>query len=1141
MKIILLPKVYDELEYAFYLDEGNNPFDKFVDNLFNPNRRGVIYTSEKGEEITITIWSSKYSLVCSKAKEEGCLKAYRIKKVSNNLYNRILERGSILEEVQFISSDSFRYSTNNSDEAEASKGLIEEIYSNEEKREEYKKYEEYWYKQDKIRGIQEEEIKKEQQNSLNEYKNFNIDFDNSIIIFNIKEKKSYRNGDRIKFLSKECFLKNHIIDNNAIFAQGVLCGEVEYFDEVNRRLKISILNNDIIKILKEDQSFRSGFIWKDITGTKNILIKEKQALEKLFNCETSNLRMKEFVPDIKKASKNLNAKVLREEDFTNKFKELTPGQKEAIKGAINTEDIFLIQGPPGTGKTTVISEIVQYAVNNNQSVLLSSQTNLAVDNALQRIGDSKNVRAIRLGDEEKIEAGCEKYLLANRVKELQDKIISNLRDKNKELDIINRELKNLSFKYSILINSKNKLKELPKIIKEKLELEEAFNDLNNTRNQAEEQMQKYLSAVYEFEDKCKDGLEYLDEIKRLYNNANSFKDEQLLKYNIYFKIDYEKYNKFVNAYDNAVIDLEKVLKEKDELDKSKKNTEAKIKDTENNLELEKSNYNFYMNLSKERGNLSSKFREEGESLKDKIQFRESQLKTLKNKHNLLQDQDCEVNKRLEHLKKEAFRMKPIIEEIILSNDSLWKEYFHKNIITKKELLDVFRELKSFKKLYGDLIKYIPLIEYLGEYDIYLDNKNKLNSKRKILKKTEDQLESIKLNLYGIKDKLKAYESDKWVNEYLGIINKDILEVDERDVDEAYNFISYYEQKAKKVKLHNQARDIKEEWENKLRYYQEGFENLYVSTSNLIGATCLGIASTNNNNFFSKEFDYVIIDEAARSSSLELLIPMIRGRKIILVGDHKQLSPSIEKAISQKLKDDNIMDDEELKSIYGKSLFGITYEEADESKKALLDTQFRMHRDISKFVSDNYYNGRLINGHNVVNRKHGLHKYLKSSFYWVNTPEEELFKECQNGSSYSNAGEAKLVNEILTWLDKKIDSEKTVGIITPYSVQVNVLRELIDENNFNNIKVEINTIDAFQGREKNFIIMSLVRNNDDGKLGFISYSSRMNVAISRSQELLIIVGNLKFINNNKEKAKTINSLISYLDQRQSILSIDFFRR
>ncbi|TCI58422.1 AAA domain-containing protein, partial [Exiguobacterium sp. SH0S2] len=110
--------------------------------------------------------------------------------------------------------------------------------------------------------------------------------------------------------------------------------------------------------------------------------------------------------------------------------------------ALNCSDIYLIQGPPGTGKTTVISEIIQYLVNDNKKILLSSQTNLAVDNVLQRIGQKENVRAIRIGPKEKFELDSIQYSLEHRVEDLQNKMTTTLKERPNHFRLVKEMMKN---------------------------------------------------------------------------------------------------------------------------------------------------------------------------------------------------------------------------------------------------------------------------------------------------------------------------------------------------------------------------------------------------------------------------------------------------------------------------------------------------------------------------------------------------------------------------------------------------------------------------------------------------------------------------------------------------------------------------
>lgn len=191
--------------------------------------------------------------------------------------------------------------------------------------------------------------------------------------------------------------------------------------------------------------------------------------------------------------------------------------------------------------------------------------------------------------------------------------------------------------------------------------------------------------------------------------------------------------------------------------------------------------------------------------------------------------------------------------------------------------------------------------------------------------------------------------------------------------------------------------------------------------------------------------------------------------------------------------------------YSESLFARL---ADQVEPKLLDTQYRSHPLIMEFPSTKFYNGELKNGvaardrHPPVGfrwKKNSEHSYQPVAF--VNSDSSEF---STGTSSKSNTGEADLVMKILHGFLKNNVKQSDIGIISPYSGQNKVLRKMLQKSKLHD--VELNSVDAYQGREKEIIIFSATRSNNQGNIGFLSDPRRFNVMHTRAKRGLIIVGN-----------------------------------
>lgn len=294
--------------------------------------------------------------------------------------------------------------------------------------------------------------------------------------------------------------------------------------------------------------------------------------------------------------------------------------------------------------------------------------------------------------------------------------------------------------------------------------------------------------------------------------------------------------------------------------------------------------------------------------------------------------------------------------------------------------------------------------------------------------------------------------------------------------------------------------------------------IYIDNANVIGITCAQAGAYR----FSREyrnFDCVIIDEVSKATPPELLLPMLKGRRVVLVGDHKQLPPMLGPDTLTDLAEDLGVAREDLAHLE-RALFQELFEQAPDPLRILLTEQYRMHPQIMAAINQ-FYAEQLVCGlpDPDAQRAHGLNlAAIKPEHHlvWIGTPNEEPYFEQRVGTTFRNPSEIDVIERLVRELDEGWGAvatntspkapPKEVGVITFYSAQLRELRDrLLLRNNFKHLRLRIGTVDRFQGMERPIIIASLVRNNAQGNVGFAQKPERVNVAFSRAQELLVIVG------------------------------------
>eukprot|EP01135_Chromosphaera_perkinsii_P003688 Nk52_evm6s252 gene=Nk52_evmTU6s252 len=290
--------------------------------------------------------------------------------------------------------------------------------------------------------------------------------------------------------------------------------------------------------------------------------------------------------------------------------------------------------------------------------------------------------------------------------------------------------------------------------------------------------------------------------------------------------------------------------------------------------------------------------------------------------------------------------------------------------------------------------------------------------------------------------------------------------------------------------------------------REVLENL-VGKAHVVFCTNTGAASHMLRKYDrqGEKFDLVVIDEAPQSLESSCWIPILKGRRLVISGDNKQLSATIisDKAASNGL---SVSLFDRLTNIYSKPKCQIVTNLPEdkvfknESRiTRMLTIQYRMNENIMKWSSDAMYSGRLMCGENVESRLLSDIKGVKETdetrvpIFFIDTCGCDMY-ECEgdDDESKSNEGEAQICLGHVTRLIDAGVKEEDIGVITPYNGQVQILKSLFEDLP----EIEIGSVDGFQGREKEAVIISLVRSNDNRDVGFLRDSKRLNVAVTRAK-------------------------------------------
>jgi len=322
-------------------------------------------------------------------------------------------------------------------------------------------------------------------------------------------------------------------------------------------------------------------------------------------------------------------------------------------------------------------------------------------------------------------------------------------------------------------------------------------------------------------------------------------------------------------------------------------------------------------------------------------------------------------------------------------------------------------------------------------------------------------------------------------------------------------------------------EIQMQWSERLPQC-ETVDLYIIKNTTIIAGTCTGFIS--NKVLRDTTFDYVIVDEAAKATYPELAVSFSKAEKIILVGDHKQLPPVLDTDIIENNRDTLN------KADFTEGLFEKLYNNFPEENKHRLSIQYRMHPVIGSLISKVFYENEIQNGTPKEARNTGIFDYDDVAIEWITTSKLSSIKRYEKrvgdetNATYKNDSEISIIKAKLRELDISANRVIKVGVITAYRAQKSAIKDMVKQQSFRCLQVEVDTVDAFQGGQKEIIIYSTVRSSSNARrIGFLKSEARLNVSLSRAQSLLIIVGDLDFLNNSQIQGNKFPEIIEYINQ------------
>jgi len=313
----------------------------------------------------------------------------------------------------------------------------------------------------------------------------------------------------------------------------------------------------------------------------------------------------------------------------------------------------------------------------------------------------------------------------------------------------------------------------------------------------------------------------------------------------------------------------------------------------------------------------------------------------------------------------------------------------------------------------------------------------------------------------------------------------------------------------------------------------------------------GIYTNNPAQEFRKlEYEYVIVDEAARVTPPDLMVAMAQGKRIILVGDHRQLPHIIDEAVAQQMESGETgnLEAEWLKKSMFQYLFSErlkTLEETDGIRRRVtLDKQYRMHPLLGEFVSRNFYerfddSEKFGSGKLASDFAHNLPDTEGKPALWLDVPAAKGRYKREGTSWIRHAEATAIARQLDAWMNSQEGQDLSFGVISFYKAQAELIKTRLGSLTNAQNRLRIGTVDSFQGMEFDVVILSMVRTmpdnlkprSDDEELqarrlfGHLCLYNRLNVSMSRQKKLLVVAGDSRLL-HNKLANKYIPGLVDF---------------
>ncbi len=439
-------------------------------------------------------------------------------------------------------------------------------------------------------------------------------------------------------------------------------------------------------------------------------------------------------------------------------------------------------------------------------------------------------------------------------------------------------------------------------------------------------------------------------------------------------------------------------------------------------------------------------------------------------------------------------------EITMAN---WFQKLREAVINLEKFKE---EMESLKQEKYEITQRDELKIYFENYDL---NDFKSEPSGNLPSDSKNEWEILNNNIKDLEKRAKEIRDQrkeivKQLNQVSQIDEEELIKMSLSELEGYENIlIDPNEPKAKQLRT---LMKVQQDWFDIFgRADSDRFNTAFLKQAQLIAGTCIGLARK----IPEIEFDLCIIDEASKATATEVLVPIARSRRWILVGDTKQLPP-FQDEVSRNVEflSKYNLNSEEIKE----TLFAYLLKNLPDSNRKILTIQHRMVAPIGNLISNCFYEGQIESARHDIDDN--LTHVIPKPVTWFTTTKLPNCREHSVNGSYNNVAEVDVIFNLIKQFNEmanKVNKKYTIAVLTGYSAQLKLLKRKLDSelSSWEKLILKLNTVDAFQGQEADIAIYSITRSNKKTSFGFLKDSERMNVALSRGKVGLVIVGDHNF--------------------------------